>query len=82
VGRDADDGANDLWSVPIVPGVVLRLAIEIIDSMSVVVVSVAASAPPTPRRRTASMSSSPSRNDAAASGWSDSSSWARRLVAS
>jgi hypothetical protein len=60
---------------------VVRLAIEIIDSMQLVEVSVSARVPPTPRRRTVNMLSSPSRNDAAASGWSASSSLARLLAA-
>src|SRR5271157_1047983 len=60
---------------------VVRLAIEIIDSMQFVVVSVPANVPPTPSRRTVNMSSSPSRSEAAASGWSASSSLARLLAA-
>ncbi len=44
--------------------------IEIIDSIAFVHVSVRVRRSPTPRRRTVNISSSPSRNDAAASGWS------------
>ena len=68
-------------SFHLVTRLVVRLAIEIIDSMQLVVVSVLANVPPTPRRRTVNMSSSPSRNEAAASGWSASSSLARLLAA-
>jgi hypothetical protein len=44
---------------------VVRSAIEIIDSMQLLVGCVVASVLPTPRRRTVNMSSSPSRNEAA-----------------
>jgi hypothetical protein len=56
----------------------VHLAIEIIDWMQLVLVSVLANVPRIPRRATVNTSSSPSRNDAAASGCSASSSLASR----